>query len=105
MSEVDYEALDPGIREVVRYLRGLGYDTTDSGDGESKLVDGYDPACVLDVPHVAIAWRLDLSDIISHARHLRDRLDCTFGAGWHVQASYDTKDHAVVLFAYKGELT
>jgi hypothetical protein len=36
MSDVDYSELDPGIRETVRWLRGLGYETTDSGDGQHK---------------------------------------------------------------------
>jgi hypothetical protein len=28
--------LDPGIRRTVAWLRGLGFNTTDSGDGRSK---------------------------------------------------------------------
>lgn len=35
-GELNYEELDPGIRELVRWLRSLGFDTCDSGDGESK---------------------------------------------------------------------
>ncbi len=45
--------LDPGIRRVVMWIRGLGLHTTDSGDGVSKPAD----ARVTDVPHVAIASR------------------------------------------------
>jgi hypothetical protein len=37
--EPDYDALDPGIRETVRWLRRLGWETTDSGDGVSKESD------------------------------------------------------------------
>ncbi len=36
MKLLDYDKLDPGIRETVRWLRGLGFNTTDSGDGVSK---------------------------------------------------------------------
>lgn len=36
---LDYSSLDPGIREVVRLLRSLRFDTTDSGDGYSKPED------------------------------------------------------------------
>lgn len=36
---VDYEALDPGIRKTVALLRGLGYQTCDSGDGKTKYHD------------------------------------------------------------------
>ena len=36
MSDFDYDQLDPGIREAVRFLRGRGLHTTDSGDGRTK---------------------------------------------------------------------
>lgn len=50
MDDIDYESLDVGIRETVRWVRTLGLNTCDSGDGVSKLdsMDG-----VLTVPHVA----------------------------------------------------
>lgn len=35
-GKLDYETLDPGIRDVVRMMRERGFDTTDSGDGHSK---------------------------------------------------------------------
>lgn len=46
---VDYEAIDPGIRAVVHFLNTVcALNTTDSGDGVSKLVgDGNLP-----FPHV-----------------------------------------------------
>lgn len=50
-----FEDLDPGIRHTVRWLQSEGFDTTDSGDGESKL-QGDDPClCALPFPHVAIS--------------------------------------------------
>lgn len=42
--------LDPGIRQTVMVLRKHGFNTTDSGDGNSKLID----ACALPYPHVFI---------------------------------------------------
>ena len=73
MSDIKYGYLDPGIREVVRLLRGWGFNTTDSGDGVSKLKRDPDMEGVLPVPHVhCIADRED--DVFEVARHLRERL-------------------------------
>lgn len=35
MSDIDYDKLSPGIRQLVRQLRQDGFETTDSGDGSS----------------------------------------------------------------------
>lgn len=51
LEEINYEELDPGIREIVRRLRELGWDTTDSGDGASKP----DMECAMPFANVAIA--------------------------------------------------
>jgi hypothetical protein len=37
VEDIDYEALDPGIRRLVKLLRDNLFETTDSGDGVSKL--------------------------------------------------------------------
>lgn len=37
--EIDYSELDPGICYVVQWLREAGFNTSDSGDGVSKLID------------------------------------------------------------------
>ncbi len=47
------EDLDPGIREVVMFLRSEAYDTTDSGDGRTKFANGPDD-CARTEPHVTI---------------------------------------------------
>jgi hypothetical protein len=52
MSTFDYTKLDPGIRETVRLVHEMGFRTTDSGDGVTKLAD---MECALDFPHVVIA--------------------------------------------------
>jgi hypothetical protein len=54
MGDVKYEDLDPGIRETVRRLRDWGLNTSDSGDGVTKLLpgSGWDPEEVINIPHV-----------------------------------------------------
>ena len=52
----DYDSLDPGILATVRWLQERGFDTTDSGDGVTKLVEGHplrDESW--DFPHVVMA--------------------------------------------------
>ena len=67
-----FEELDPGIRYTVRWLWSEGFDTTDSGDGESKLV-GDDPCgCALPFPHVAV--RVDPSNLYAEADRLWELL-------------------------------
>lgn len=37
MTHIPYAALDPGIRETVRWLAARGFRPTDSGDGRAKF--------------------------------------------------------------------
>lgn len=53
----DYSVLDPGIRETVRIIHDLGWETTDSGDGYSKDTNDYPDA--LPYPHVSIKLSKD----------------------------------------------
>lgn len=102
-DELDYAELDPGIVDVVRHLRARGYDTTDSGDGETKFKpgSGYNVSDLIEVPHVVVALRR--TDVLKASAHrLCEVLRARFGEGWAVQASYDTNDGASVLYAYKG---
>ncbi len=53
MADFDYDKLDPGIREFVRWLNVTGYKTSDSGDGVSKVgVMGAED--LIDVPHAIV---------------------------------------------------
>lgn len=52
-DDIDYDELDPGIRKTVRLLRAAGFDTTDSGDGQSKFKNS-DAGCAIDMPNVFI---------------------------------------------------
>jgi hypothetical protein len=51
---VAYDELDPGIRQVVRWLNDNGFDTTDSGDGKTKFVAENPMECAQPFPNVAI---------------------------------------------------
>lgn len=66
-SDLDIGELDPGIRDVVAWLRARGWQTTDSGDGTTKLEgttpeerqrltcgSETEPVMVLPFPHVII---------------------------------------------------
>jgi hypothetical protein len=93
-----YAALDPGIREVVRYLRQHGFATTDSGDGVTKPKD----VEVLPFPHVAV--HSEVYGMIGNARLLLRRIE--IGAeegklppGGRVELTFDPADELVVLFA------
>lgn len=33
MTDIDYDQISPGVRDLVRELNEAGYETTDSGDG------------------------------------------------------------------------
>lgn len=90
---MNYDDLDPGIRETVRWLRGLGYETTDSGDGETKSeehrsVDG--PHVFMRVDHRSVASDADL--LFLSLRHAG--IHATEGM---VQATYDPGSAVQVL--------
>lgn len=99
----DQDALDPGIRLVVQLLNLWGFETTDSGDGVTK-VGTMD--CALPFPNVAIS--LDVrEDLVNTANRLAEYL--TLGgvvvkpqgedpaAQVAIQASYDPADGSKTL--------
>lgn len=49
MNDIDYEKLNPGIRATVKWLRSNGFDTIDSGDGETHEFE-----CDIKHPYVHI---------------------------------------------------
>ena len=91
LPEIDGASLDPCIRHTVLYLRSLGFDTTDSGDGLSKRgMEG-----CLDYPHVAI--------VTTPRKMFREsfRLKAALGEPWQVEASFSPNDGKCILFASK----
>jgi hypothetical protein len=75
-------ALDPGIRRTVAWLRGHGFDTTDSGDGVTKFATGaMEPEDLCDVPHVVMVTTLEA--LFPEANRLRNLLhEARGGAVW-----------------------
>jgi hypothetical protein len=85
--------LDPGVRRLVAYLRALGHETTDSGDGQSKPEEDR----ALDGPHVFI--RVEPERIVARANALKldvERLGYCVEPGT-IQASYDPADGCAVI--------
>lgn len=97
------DELDPGIRRLVLWLRELGFETTDSGDGKTKFEQGWTEGCALAFPHVAIVCRP--TEIIDGADKLLACL-ATAGitvtpegtAGPTISATYDPADWSALLF-------
>ena len=95
--DVDYDELNPGIRETVRWLRSLGFETIDSGDGETHEYE-----CDRDGAYVCILCRS--SALAKEARRLmRALLDRGIMVGpvyegtTHIQASYDPANGFAVI--------
>lgn len=100
-EEPNYEEMNPGIRQTVKWLRELGFETTDSGDGKTG-----DCECDHPYPYVAMT--------VGHPLHLiieTDRLVVELqklgikiepldeeGTASCVQASYDAGDKYAVIF-------
>ncbi len=93
----DPAELDPGIRDFVCWLNHHRFETTDSGDGVTKLAAGWPPEEAMDVPHVFIA--VVPEDMVSEAIRLRDLIQSggdrvPEGA---ITASYDPANHVAIL--------
>lgn len=99
---VDYDHLDPGIRDVVRLLNDAGFKTTDSGDGVSKPKPWYEPdergiTEALPFPHVVC--------LVANRRALileAHRLQAVLGPAWHIEGTYYPSTETAVLMASKG---
>jgi hypothetical protein len=99
LSKRHINALDPGIRLTVQWLREHSFETTDSGDGVSKaelIREGY----ALGMPHVFI--QVEPFALLSESRRLRDLLlfrglRCESGA---IQAMYDPADGVAIIALY-----
>lgn len=94
---INYDALDPGIRSVVRFLDINGFRTTDSGDGVSKAGTGQD---FEPVPHVHMVvpperMRVEADRLLSALLTLDITPD-----GMSIQATYDPAEGTAVLSLY-----
>src|SRR5690242_4461705 len=96
-----FDALDPGIRYTVRWLRDHNFDTTDSGDGVTKLAAGLTvDDGVLDVPHVFM--QVEPRAMIDESARLRMLLRTHgLGGGGRIEASYNPDDGVAILALYE----
>lgn len=97
--DIDYEQLDPGIRNVVRFLRENGFETTDSGDGsKAEAMD-----CALDVPNVfcVVPKEVAFDEADRLQRLICEKLQVDAGAliagGIAVELTYSPLDQVCVL--------
>jgi hypothetical protein len=94
-NDLNVDELDPGIRDLVVYLRACGWDTIDSGDG-SKVGE---MECALPYRHVAARSRVNL---ISDSHWLLwDLRAAEPDTDWHVDATYSPNDGESILFGYE----
>ena len=103
MEDIDYDELDPGIRETVRLLRKWGFETTDSGDGVSKKGTEQEPL-MLQFPHVFM--RSTSQGLITSAENLHRLMDhhgVSFDPDFEaerypgIEATYSPTDGAAII--------
>jgi hypothetical protein len=103
LDDIDYDDLDPGIREVVRRLNKAGFATCDSGDGVSKteaIADGEAEP----FPHVYIQVPM-ADDLIKESYRLKTLVEswgiCVEPVGFTpvwIQATFDpSNEYSPVL--------
>lgn len=90
IDTLDYDALDPGIRTLVRWLRKHGFQTCDSGDGISKGADGEDFAHV----YIIVDQKHLLSSYADYLRNLLKNIGVTAGS---IQAQYSPDDGVPII--------
>jgi hypothetical protein len=102
MADLDLDTLDPGIRRTVAWLRSLGFDTTDSGDGVAKPTGGDE--CAEATPHVYM--RIEYRMLFSSVERLMGNVEHVLGVkvvphghegGVWLQATYDPGDGSTVM--------
>ena len=95
MTPAELLELDPGIRDVVAELQAAGFNTTDSGDGVTKLLaGGWDPDEVLDMAHVIS--QTDADNATTEARRLQSIVEAN---AWdaRVELSWSPSDDVWIL--------
>lgn len=100
-EEPNYEEMNPGIRQTVKWLRSLDFETTDSGDGKTG-----DCECDHPFPYVAMTVS-DPDQLIYETLRLQLQLIKLGvkiepmneeGTTASLQASYDVGDKYSVIF-------
>lgn len=97
LAQIDYDDLDPGIRDTVRLLRAHGFETTDSGDGVSKLQpDSKYYGCTPE-PQAHVYCSTTYDRVIGEARRLAKLL----GEEWTVEGVFMASSGTSILSAVK----
>lgn len=97
LTSEELNVIDPGVRNLVVWLRSRSFNTTDSGDGITKINAGNIDA--LDVPHVFMRVA-DASLLYAEALRLQYVLWTEHGIKrqpGRVEASYDPANGIAVL--------
>lgn len=98
IDEKTLAEVDPGIRDLVRRLNEIGFETTDSGDGVSKPADWYISGEAMPYPNVACVttpfWMVQEANLLA----------ATLGREWNVEASYNPRDGKAILLATKCDM-
>lgn len=90
--------LDPGVRDLVVKLRQCGWDTCDSGDGESKFTVDDELAEALRYKHVIC--EIGPIDVFAAADQFEALCQQFTGSDkWYVELTYSTKDNRYFLVA------
>lgn len=99
-----HDTLDPGIRDLVMFLHGAGFHTTDSGDGVSK------PGGLRSLPYAHVFISVSGDDLIEGSIRLLNearRFGLTVGeqgaSPWYVQATYDPCRGGMLMIAHDPE--
>jgi hypothetical protein len=86
-KEFDYESLNPGIRSLVKWFHEKGFETTDSGDGQT-----HEQPCDRDHPYIVVRVQ-DPHRLIQETQRVFQCLgDLATKEGVLVQGNYSPSD-------------
>lgn len=92
MDDFDYGQISPGVRDIVRFLRGCGYNTTDSGDG-SNYADGMGGA----LPFRHVMGTFVSGCLKEFADTMKSVLESGGFSGYRVEVSYSPGEPSVFM--------
>lgn len=91
MRDIDLKSLDPGIVSTVILLRAYGFETTDSGDGETK------PEEYRTIPGPHVVVQVPANDLVREADRLLDVLKTCKASISSIEASYSPLDGVALI--------
>ena len=95
---INYDELDPGIREIVKKLNNAGFITTDSGDG-SKYPDMEGA-----LPFPMIVCKTTVENLILESHRLMSFLKDNDSRFWTVEAVYHPASMITLLIGTSPEV-